>query len=235
MFDFNESQKRFVITRAKEDTFVIRLRETSMGSNPVYTYSNSGMFRNNKVFRLDAMRCRDLRSYNPSFYEKLQQEIAPVNKDDDYGYYDEKWAKWTTLRDRLQQHPIYSDSQVKRMVTDKSELPQDINSKITEIIRDLQLIDDNVSLTLDGDWVNGTWIDNQMLTHRRRNRNNTHDDVVLFVDLRNRLHNKTGVTKLSLYITGAPYSSEFDAVIAQHSTDADFYFGNATGINKLSL
>ncbi|MAM29891.1 MAG: hypothetical protein CMC13_12790 [Flavobacteriaceae bacterium] len=235
VFDFNESQKRFVITRAKEDTYVIRLRDSTMGNNPIYTYSNSGMFRNNRIFRSDAMRCRDLRSYNPSFYEKLQGDLAPVNKDDDYGSYDEKWAKWTTLRDRLQNHPLYVESNVKRFVTEKAELPQDISGIITSIVRDFQSVDDGVNLHLDGDWVNGTWIDNQMLTHWRRNRKNTHDDVVLFVNLRNSLHNKTGVTKLSIYITGTTYSSDFETFITQYSRDADFYFGAPQGINKLAL
>jgi len=235
VFDFNESQKRFMITRAKEDTFVIRLQDSTLTNNAVYTYSNFGMFRNNRNFRPDAMRCRDLRGYNPSFYEKLQGEIAPVNKDDDYGYYDEKWAKWTGLRDKLQNHSIYVESNVKRFVTSKQELPQDISSKITEIKRDLTNLDDNISLSLDGDWVNGTWIDNEMLTHAKRNRKNTHDDVVLFVALRNRLHTKTGVTKLSLYITGATYTKEFDTILHTHSAHADFYFGSPTGSNKLTL
>ncbi len=235
VFDFNESQKRFMITRAKEDTFVIRLQDNTLKANPIYTYSNSGMFRNNRIFRPDAMRCRDLRGYNPTFYEKLQAELAPVNKDDDNGYYDEKWAKWTGLRDRLQDHPLYVESSVKRFITNKRELPQDISDKITEISSDLNKIDDTITLRLDGDWVNGTWIDNQMLTHAKQNRKNTHDDVVLFVNLRNQLHNKTGVTKLSLYIAGANYSEDFDDVIATHSKDADFYFGSPTGINNLTL
>lgn len=235
VFDFNESQKRFMITRAKEDTFVIRLQDSTLTNNLVYTYSNSGMFRNNRIFRPDAMRCRDLRGYNPSFYEKLQAEIAPVNKDDDNGYYDEKWAKWTALRDNLQNHPIYIESNVKRFVTNRQELPQDISSKITEIIRDLNNIGDNITVRLDGDWVNGTWIDNQMLTHAKQNRKNTHDDVVLFVNLRNQLHNKTGVTKLSLYIIGASYSEDFDDLITTYSKHADFYFGSPTGINKITL
>src|SRR5690606_41615233 len=78
--DFNESQKRLVITRAKEDTFTIRLRESSQAHNKaIYTYSNSGMFRNNKIFRPDAMRCRDLKSYREAFYQKLHAQMAPVN------------------------------------------------------------------------------------------------------------------------------------------------------------
>ena len=66
VFDFNESQNVLSLFRAKEDTYVLRLREVTMANNnPIYTYSNNGMFRNNKVFRPDAMRCRDLKGYNP--------------------------------------------------------------------------------------------------------------------------------------------------------------------------
>ncbi|MEZ4817242.1 MAG: hypothetical protein R2776_04635 [Flavobacteriaceae bacterium] len=236
VFDFNESQKRFVITRAKEDTYVLRLREISMGnSNPVYTYSNSGMFRNNKMFRPDAMRCRDLKGYNASFYEKLQQQLAPINKDDDYGTYDEKWRKWTTLRDRLQNHFIYTQADTPRFITSRSELPNQIQTIVNQAETQLRAIVSNITLRLDGDWVNGTWIDNTMLNFYRENSNNTHDDIVLFIKLREYLHHRTGVSKLSIYITNTDYTPAFDAVIENFKTQIDFYFGSPSGENAITL
>ncbi|MEZ4875160.1 MAG: hypothetical protein R2793_06860 [Flavobacteriaceae bacterium] len=237
VFDFNESQKRLVITRAKEDSYVIRLREISMGnSNPVYTYSNSGMFRNNKVFRPDAMRCRDLKGYNASFYEKLQLQLAPVNKDDDYGAFNEDWRKWYALRDRLVTNPDILNAELTRMITNVNELPSEIRTLVQNIKNAFVAADgSNLTFKLDGDWVNGVWVNNFMLTHHRNNSKNTHDDIVLFVNLRKKLHNETGVTKLSVYIQGADYSSTFDTTLAQFKTQADFYFGNPSGENAITL
>lgn len=239
VFDFNESQKRLVITRAKEDTFTIRLREISQANNnAIYTYSNNGMFRNNRVFRPDAMRCRDLRSYREAFYQKLHAQIAPVNKDDDYGTYDEKWAKWSKLTERLVTNPIIIEAGLTRMVTSSAQLPQEIRTIIGNLKRDLNQAAGtgvNLQFRLDGDWVNGTWVNKFMLDHHRRNKKNTHDDIVLFVNLRKYLHNETGVTKLSIYITNFEYSSVLDAAMAKYKTVADFYFGTPTGENAIRI
>ncbi|WGF91813.1 hypothetical protein [Aequorivita marisscotiae] len=238
VFDFNENQKRLVITRAKEDTFTIRLREISMANNnAIYTYSNNGMFRNNLVFRPDAMRCRDLRSYRESFYQKLHAQIAPVNKDDDYGKYDEKWAKWSKLTERLISNPVLEEAGLIRMITSKQMLPKEIKTLVSNIKRDFQATQEerNLNFELDGNWVNGIWVNKFMLDHHRRNRKNTHDDIVLFVNLRKYLHNETGVTKLSVYITNLKYAKNLDEVIAKYKTKADFYFGKPTGENAISL
>ncbi len=238
VFDFNESQKRLVITRAKEDTFTIRLREISQANNnAIYTYSNSGMFRNNRVFRPDAMRCRNLKSYREAFYQKLHAQIAPVNKDDDYGAFDEKWAKWSRLTERLVNNSIIREAGLTRMITSATQLPQEIRSLITIIKRDFQAAGTGVNLQfrLDGDWVNGTWVNKFMLDHHRANKKNTHDDIVLFVNLRKFLHNETGVTKLSIYIQNVEYSQVLDTAIAKHKTVADFYFGTPTGENAIRI
>ncbi|MCG8306784.1 MAG: hypothetical protein MI975_05280 [Cytophagales bacterium] len=236
VFDFNESQKRLVITKAKEDRFVIRLRDNTLSNNnPVYTYSHNGMFRNNKVFRPDAMRCRDLKSYNPSFYEKLQEAIAPVHKDDDYGTFDEKWRKWTTLRDRLQNHSIYTQADTPRFITHSSELPSKIKEIISAIRTDLKDAGLSTGLSLDGAWVNGTWVDDSMLDYYRQNKKDKHDDIVLFIELRKYLHEKTGVSKLSLYITDEDYSANYDPIIEKHKASADFYFGKPSGENAIVI
>lgn len=238
VFDFNESQKRFVITRAKEDTYVLRLREITMANNnPIYTYSNSGMFRNNKVFRPDAMRCRDLKGYNPSFYEKLQEQLAPINKDDDYGAFDEDWRKWYRLRDRLVNNNDILNEELTRMITSVDELPPEIRTIIPDLKGAFNAASNGTDLIfmLDGDWVNGVWVNDFMLDHHRNNSANTHDDIVLFVNLRKKLHNETGITKMSIYIQGEDYSEVFDDAIEQFKTHADFYFGNPSGENAISI
>ena len=245
VFDFNESQKRFVITRAKEDTFVIRLREISLANNnAIYTYSNSGMFRNNKVFRADAMRCRDLKGYNPSFYEKLHDQIAPVNKDDDYGFYNEKWRKWTNLTERLVNNDILQENGFVRMIDNTQDLEfalqpvdEDFLNNMKGTFQDADPDQEaDLRFHLDGDWVNGTWVNKFMLDHHRRNSNNTHDDIVLFVNLRKALHNETGVTKMSVYISNAEYSPLYDAALERYNSVMDVYFGaSPTGPNSIRL
>lgn len=239
VFDFNESQKRFVITRAKDDTFVLRLRDvTQANSNAIYTYSNSGMFRNNLIFRPDAMRCRDLKGYNPSFYEKLQKQIAPIGKDDDYGDYKTKWASWYYLRDRLITNNDIEEMGLTRMITNVEQLPQEIAAEVREMkaaFRNALTSDVNLNFQLDGDWVNGVWVNETMLDYERQNRSNTHDQIVLFIKQRKELHNETGVTKLSVYITGTPYTPELDAAIEQYNSLADFYFGSPRGENAIAI
>jgi len=240
VFDFNESQKRFVITAAKEDTYMIRLRDITLGfNNPVYTYSTNGMFRNNKVFRTNAMICRDLKNYNASFYKNLQEKIAPVNKDDDYGTYDEKWAKWTTLTERLLSNEVLAEAGFTRMITNPQQLSTALeNSILPDLLGSFQSVvsDKILRFYIDGDWVNGTWVNNFMLTHHRQNRNNTHDDITLFVNLRKFLHNETGVTKMSIYIENQEYIPEFDEHLEQYSAIADIYFCMLpTGVNAFRL
>nr|WP_319266272.1 hypothetical protein [uncultured Draconibacterium sp.] len=237
VFDFNESQKRFMITRAKEDSFVIRLRDITLSyQNPIYTYSNKGMFRNNLVFRADAMRCRDLKKYNAVFYEALQNKIAPVNKDDDYGKFNDKWAKWNLLKERIVTHPEIVRQKLTRMVTTASQLPTEIKRTLRTLKADFQGVNETqLQFKLDGDWVNGDWVNSTILDYYKTNKKNTHDDLVLFVQLRKYLHSETGVTKLSIYITNELYNNDFDAIIERYSGFADIYFGTPAGENAIDL
>lgn len=240
VFDFNENQKRFVITRAKEDTFTIRLRENTMGvNNATYTYSNTGMFRNNAVFRADAMRCRNLKAYNPNFYEKLHKEIAPVNKDDDYGTYDKKWERWSKLTDNLINNSVITEAGFTRMIKNRDELSTALeHSILPDMLGHFQSVveDKDLIFHIDGDWVNGTWVNNFMLDHRKRHIKNTHDDIVLFVNLRKFSHNETGVTKMSIYIENQEYIPEFDEYLELYKKIADVYFNaKPTGINAFRL
>lgn len=240
VFDFNENQKRFVITRAKEDTFTIRLRENTMGiNNATYTYSNTGMFRNNKVFRADAMRCRNLKAYNPDFYEQLHKDIAPVNKDDDYGTYDKKWERWSQLTDSLINNSVLKEAGFTRMIKDREALSTALeNSILPDMIGHFQSVveDKDLIFHIDGDWVNGTWVNDFMLNHRKQNIKNTHDDIVLFINLRKFLHNETGVTKMSIYIENQEYIPAFDEYLERYKKIADIYFAaKPTGINAFRL
>ncbi|MCY1718974.1 hypothetical protein OU798_01385 [Prolixibacteraceae bacterium Z1-6] len=237
VFDFNESQKRFVITRAKEDSFVLRLRDITLNyRNPVYTYSNKGMFRNNLIFRADAMRCRDLKKYNPAFYEALQDKIAPMNKDDDYGKFKDKWAKWNLLKERIVTHPEIQRLKLTRMIVRSGQLPSEILAQVRSLKADFQtMVETQLQFKLDGDWVTGDWVNSAMLDYYRAHKKDTHDDLVLFIKLRKFLHSETGITKLSIYITNQAYDADFDELIEKYNSFADIYFGAPSGENAISL
>ncbi len=237
VFDFNESQKRFVITRAKEDSFVLRVRDITLNySNPIYTFSNKGMFRNNLVFRSDAMRCRDLKKYQPAFYEELQGKIAPLNKDDDYGTFNDKWKKWNLLKERLVSHKEIQRLKLTRMITSFSQLPAEIKRQVSLLKTDFQKLNEKqLQFKLDGDWVTGEWVNSAMLDYFNAHKKNTHDDLVLFVNLRKYLHSETGITKLSVYITNKAYNDDFDEVIEKYNSLADIYFGTPSGENAITI
>jgi hypothetical protein len=171
------------------------------------------------------MICREIVRYNSGFYKRLQTEFAPVNKDDDFGAFDNKWAEWEKLIKALKKkYPT-------RVVRTISELPADILKLTGEVksklIKAAQT--DNLRVMLDGDWVNGAWVDNAMLDYYKRNRQTATDPIVQLVNQRKLLHSETGVTKLSVYITNMPYSAAFDEVIAEFAKSVDFYFTTPAG------
>lgn len=241
VFDFNEDQKRLLIIRHKEDTFSIRIKETSHGiQNATYIYSNNGLFRNDKVFRPKSMICRNLNEHNKSFYRNLHREYAPFRKDDDYGTYDNKWARWFELVDNLLPELEYFGNN-KRFKTSIDDFTGDLiggtRYTLNKILKDLFEYNDEMVVAIDGDWVNGAWVDLEMLNHRKDNPKNTADSIVEFVNLRDFLHQKSikKTTKFSIYISGVSYSSALESVIAPHYYDADFYFAKPNGVNSFTL
>lgn len=239
VFDFNEDQKRLLITKAKDDTFAIRFKESSIDSkNAVYSYTNTGLFRNNKVFRLKSMACRDIDGAKASFYRSLHKQYNPsVTKDDDYGSYDEKWARWVYLTfKKLPKHVLYEQTDNKRFKGSLGHFVGPERTKLDAIIREVRQVNDDVNLAIDGDWVNGTWVDKEMLDYYDKNKSNLNDEVVEFVNLRDFLHEKSiqKISKFSIYISNVDYSTDFDAVITKYCYDADIYFAAPTGPNKLT-
>ena len=221
VFDFNESQKRILITHGLNDKFLIRFRDvTQKADSPVYELNSTGMLKDNKALRSNVMICREIVRYNSGFYKKLQTEFAPVNKDDDFGTFDNKWAEWEKLVKALKKkYPARVVRTINELPADILKLTGEVKSKLIKAAQN-----DNLRVMLDGDWVNGAWVDNAMLDYYKRNRQASTDPIVQFINLRKFLHSETGVTKLSVYITNMPYSANFDGVIAEFAKSVDFYF-----------
>jgi hypothetical protein len=179
--------------------------------------------RNNRKLRKDAMISREIIRYNNELYKRLHNEFAPVNKDDDYGKLKEKWRRWEELTRALKK------SNPERAVWNINNLPSAIRNRLNAIKSDFLKINPNIKLKLDGDWVNNTWVDQNMLDIYNSQPRNLNNPVVEFISLRQELHKKTGVSKLSVYITNDNYDSKYDALIAKYSASADFYFMIPTG------
>ena len=222
VFDYNESQKRFVITYNGKDKFVFRVRDATLNSNsPIYTYSETGLLKSDRVHRIDAMICREIVQYNNEFYKKLHHQFAPLNKDDDYGMYYKKWKEWERIIDELRKlkKPM-------RIFKSIREMPENIYATLSEIKSDFKKITPNIALRLDGDWVNGTWVDENMLIESRKD---SKSPAARFIRLRKLLHNKTGVSRLSIYVYNKPYRQEYDALVKKYEKTADFYFTVPSG------
>jgi hypothetical protein len=92
----------------------------------------------------------------------------------------------------------------------------------------------SIPIYVDGDWVNGSWVDKEMLDYFKINRKNTHNPIVRFVELRKSLHHKTGVTKLSIYID-TDFDPKFQEMIDKYRSTVDFYFGLPNGENAFKI
>jgi len=292
VFDFNESQKRFMITRPKHDKFVLEVQDMTLSSigtgslQPKYTYSSSGMYRQplRKIYGSDTthrpfvMICRDLRNYNPSLYEALQATYAPVNKDDDNnGDYRYKWAEFYKLRDRLPENPVIRELKLNRFVKADTELPYTEQLGLFRVINDMNQADILVQeakalelrqksggivkraakvnppiYALDGDWVNGTWVNSDMIriwmefstTTGETPQTEAKQEIFNFVELKEYLHEDhprdaridRKATRMSFYITNREYHRGYDAVIKQYDDIVDFYFiGIPSGKNAIQL
>ncbi|MCC5938905.1 MAG: hypothetical protein JJU34_16630 [Lunatimonas sp.] len=198
VFDFNEELKRFVIIRAYDDQFRVTFADTTLSLNaPAFTYTEDGMFRSDRLFRLNAIRSEERRRYRDSTYRQLQSEFAPINKDDDYGKYQGKWAEWYRLIDQLSRT---GNSLVNpRFITRQNQLPLSVRNIIMGVFNRLNATGRPFELYLTGDWLDGSWVSIEMI-NRYGGSSNTNDPIVRFLRLRQNLHHKTQATKASLFL-----------------------------------
>lgn len=68
-----------------------------------------------------------------------------------------------------------------------------------------------------------------MVTYYNANKKNTHDDLVLFMQLRERLHQRTGKSKYTLFIDPVT-DVQIKALQAKYLNKVDFYVGKVGGI-----
>lgn len=200
VFDFDESLKRLVINRPFDDEFSISFVDITLNINsPLYTYTQDGMEKADRTFRLDAIRCEEVRKYRPATYLQLQEEFAPVNKDDDYGEFKGKWREWYRLIEELKTDPRFTGNNKPRIPQSFEDLPTSVQRIITRVQNVLEQSEISHQLYLTGDWVTGSWASIEMINDYR-NTSNTSDLIFRFLNLRSTLHEKEQATKASLFI-----------------------------------
>ena len=182
VFDFNESQKRMTITRQKYDKYTIEMQDITLSSiglapfQPVYTYSTSGMFcaassprkglpGNHRPF---VMICREIREYNETFYESLQNRLAPVGKDDDYKEYRSDWERLYKAKWQLTENALINQWKMVRFIKNYNHIPGTWSNYTKSMLNDLyeKVVEwvaiqnqmtptkmPGVVVQLDGDWV----------------------------------------------------------------------------------
>lgn len=200
VFDFDESLKRFVITRPYDDEFRVSFSDNTLTINsPSYTYTQDGMVKSDRTYRIDSVRCEELKKYRESTYVQLQNEFAPIEKDDDYGAYTGKWKQWYALIDDLMTDSRFTGENKPRIPESIEDLPNSVSRIISRVQRSLEASQIPHDLYLTGDWVNGSWASIEMI-NEYKNSTNTNDTIFRFLNLRSNLHKKDQATKASLVV-----------------------------------
>ncbi|WP_154857935.1 hypothetical protein [Cyclobacterium xiamenense] len=232
VFDFDESLKRLVISRAYDDQYEISFADTTLNLNgPLYTYTQDGMVKSDQTFRLQAVRCEEVRKYRPSTYLQLQEEFAPLDKDDDYGAYTGKWKEWYRLIEQLKTDSRFTGENKPRIPQGFQDLPASLQRIIRPLQAELATAEIDHQLYLTGDWANGSWASIEMI-NEYRNTTNTNDLLFRFLNLRAKLHEKEQATKASLFIVLARESDRrtVERLLSEWTDRVDVYIeGPATG------
>ncbi|EPR71552.1 hypothetical protein [Cyclobacterium qasimii] len=200
VFDYDESHKRFVITRPFDDVFSISFSDNTISINkPSYTYTQDEMVKSDRTFRLAATRCDELRKYREATYLQLQTEFAPVDKDDDNGEFKGKWKQWYNLIEDLKVDSRFKENFKPRIPEKVNDLPGSVQRIIRNVQSALGSSEIGHKLYLTGDWVNGSWASIEMI-HDYKNSTDTNDVIFRFLQLRSLLHGKDQASKASLVV-----------------------------------
>ncbi|HNW50963.1 MAG TPA: hypothetical protein PKH79_07775 [Prolixibacteraceae bacterium] len=235
VFDFDQKEKQLKIKRIQDDTFQFTVKDITLStSSPTYTYTENNYLRNSKQLQAKVISCSEVKIHHKSIYQQLHSQYNPVNKDDDYGLYDGQWEKWDKLINKLITNPFFTEKKIKRLISNQNDLPSAIKEEIRQIKADVIKANSSAKMYLSGEWVNGTWVDGDMLEYYNAHRKNTHDNIVLFINLRNKLHQRTGKSKLCIFIP-AGTNDQLKTLQTKYNKIADFYSVKAEGGNYIEI
>ncbi|WP_281233227.1 hypothetical protein [Flavobacterium gelatinilyticum] len=233
LFDFIEEQKKLKIMKLEKDKYEFEIQDiTQSWASPVYKFTENGIIKNNRIYRAAGITCSLINAHNPKVYQKIHSTYEPVNKDDDYGAFDGDWSRWESYKSQLVNHEIMKDMRrFTYTLEDFEQIPGQDPKKtagleLREIARSLIAADAKMgSIYVGGDWTNGNWVNSRMFDYYRSNLKKTNDTVVLFINLRKKLHNEDRVSKYMIHIPGPiTNTAAVAAVMSQYATKAEFYY-----------
>ena len=246
VFDFDQQKKQLKIKKLKDDSFVFSVKDITISiSSPTYTYTEKAFMRNSRMFRAREISCTVVNMHLKGFYQQMHNKFNPLNKDDDYGLYNDKWSKWNSLIERLVTNPFFRGNG-QRFATKFSGLPKDIQTELGRIKTEIVGMNRLATAMLSGEWADGTWVDDRMLNYldakvnptdvnsTKLNKNNTHDDIVLFIRLREKLHQKKGKSTFAIFVTGLT-DAQLKSLQTKYATTAHFYAGRVEGESFITL
>jgi hypothetical protein len=229
VLDFDQESKLLKIKKLKEDTFVFSIKDiTISNTSPIYTFTEKAFLKNGRILQSKDVICTDVNLLQKNFYQQLHAKYDPKNKDDDYGSYDDKWKRWADLTEKLKHNKFFKDMPARRFPTKMTELPKEVQAELRLIRADIAQTIATAKVYLSGDWVNGIWVNATMMTYYAAHQKNTHDDIVLFIKLRESLHQKIGKSKYSIFVDLVT-DAQFKAIQNKYLNKVDFYLGKATG------
>jgi hypothetical protein len=241
VFDFIEEQKKLKIIKLDKDNFIFEVQDITLNSNsPVYKFTETGITRNNRSYRVAQITCSVVNAYKQDIYKNLQSSFAPINKDDDYGRFNEDWRKWESLRNLLRKDETTASFQ--RFITKMShfdDIPTNtqgvfVRQELQEIARAIHNASPffkSLEVSIGGDWTSGNWVNSTMMNHYALHSNDSNDKVVLFIKLRKKLHNENGLSKYIIHINNPTNLdlSTLTPVFNLYAKKAEFYLQKPVG------
>lgn len=237
LFDFIEEEKKVKISKLEQDKFEFEVQDVTLDrKSPVYKYTETGVVKNDKVYSNLGITCSQLNTHHSDVYKKLHNLYDPINKDDDnFGRFKEDWDKWEFLRGKLRYHQkTYEYIRFAKYFDDFWSIPvlEDVGvvtvaDDLLEIANAITNADERFNaIYIGGDWTDGNWVNPTMLDYYNENMYNTDDYLVLFINLRKKLHNESNVSKYMIHIDNKKgyNTNNLNSVITTYANKADFYF-----------
>lgn len=245
LFDFIEEEKKLRIMRLEKDVFEFEVQDITLSiRTPIYTFNENGVVKNGKTFSSNKITCSIFNSHKADIYKKIHANYDPINKDDDnFGRFKEDWNKWENLRNLLRKHPIteqfprypkdFYDFYRIPMVYDNYQEgePSTVGEHLMEIAIQINEIDNRLTnIYIGGDWTSGNWVNTTMQNYYLENIDDTNDDLVLFMNLRKKIHNENNLSKFMIHIDSKREVnlSKFESLFATYAKKAEFYFYKPT-------
>ncbi|SEP23124.1 hypothetical protein SAMN05444671_4664 [Flavobacterium sp. CF108] len=251
LFDFIEEEKKLRIMRLEKDTFEFEVQDITLSRNaPTYTFTQNGVTKNGKVYSSNKITCAIMNSHKAEIYKKIHAYYDPINKDDDdFGRFNDDWDKFEYLRSQLRFHEeTKSFIRFPKIFDDYYTIPVIYNNQQNEdttvaeellnIAQEIVRIDDNYNeIYIGGDWTSGNYVNTTMQSYYLENYTDTNDELVLFMNLRTKIHNESKVSKYMIHIdtTRNVKLSDFEELFTKYAKKAEFYFYKPTNGNFIKI